>query len=91
MARKLVIQLTDELEEKLIAQAEQLHQSPEALALYALTQQLVAPLHSEATVPITEDPLLKLIGSIDVDIPDLAENHDDYIGQALYRELRGGE
>ncbi len=73
-----------------MAQAEQLNQSPEALALHALTQQLATP-HLEDTAPTTEDPLLKLIGSIDVDIPDLAENHDYYIGQALYRELRGGE
>jgi hypothetical protein len=37
------------------------------------------------------DPLLQLIGSLSVDIPDLAENHDYYIGQALYRELKGVE
>jgi hypothetical protein len=61
------------------------------LALQALSQQLATQPSSEFTFPTAEDPLLKLIGSIDVDIPDLAENHDDYIGQALYQELRGGE
>jgi hypothetical protein len=37
---------------------------------------------------IETDPLLRLIGSIDVDIPDLAENCDRYIGQDLYQKLR---
>jgi hypothetical protein len=37
------------------------------------------------------DPLLQLIGSLSVDIPDLAENHDYYIGQALERKLQGGQ
>jgi len=34
---------------------------------------------------------LRLIGSLSIDIPDLAENHDDYIGQALYQELKKDE
>ena len=36
-----------------------------------------------------EDPLLRWAGAIDSEISDVAERHDYYIGQALYRELRG--
>jgi len=37
---------------------------------------------------VETDPLLWLIGSLDIAVPDLAENHDYYIGQALYQELK---
>ena len=36
-----------------------------------------------------DDPFEKFIGSLDTDIHDWADNHDKYIGEALYRELRG--
>ena len=38
---------------------------------------------------IVDDPFEKFIGSLHTDIPDWADNHDKYIGEALYRELRG--
>ncbi|AFZ02272.1 hypothetical protein [Calothrix sp. PCC 6303] len=47
----------------------------------APTDEEVAAMLEERRVE--KDPLLKLIGSISVDIPDLAENHDYYIGQTL--------
>ncbi|MDJ0597456.1 MAG: hypothetical protein QNJ37_01215 [Crocosphaera sp.] len=37
------------------------------------------------------DPLLRLIGSLDIDNTDLAENHDYYLRQALDQELKGDE
>ncbi|UBF29438.1 helix-turn-helix transcriptional regulator [Kovacikia minuta CCNUW1] len=38
------------------------------------------------------DPLVQLFGSIQVEgIHDLGENHDHYIGQALYEELHPNE
>ncbi len=40
---------------------------------------------------LANDPLFKLIGCIHSDIPDLAENHDYYIGQALYEEMHRNE
>ncbi|HMO79186.1 MAG TPA: hypothetical protein PKD24_00205 [Pyrinomonadaceae bacterium] len=38
--------------------------------------------------PLRDDPLDKMIGVIDSGIPDLAERHDQYIGEALARDLR---
>ena len=35
------------------------------------------------------DPITPLLGSLQLDTQDLAENHDFYLGQALYRELQG--
>lgn len=39
------------------------------------------------------DPISPLIGSLHLDTYDLAENqnHDHYLGQALYGEMRGDE
>ncbi len=30
-----------------------------------------------------QDPLLRLLGMVDTDVQDVAERHDDYLGQAL--------
>jgi hypothetical protein len=88
MAKTLTITLPDNLEEELTSQATRLNQSPEAILLQALTRQLKI-LSQVSLLPVIEtDPLLRLIGSIDVDIPDLAENCDRYIGQDLYQKLR---
>lgn len=90
MAKIFTITLTDDLEEILTSQAERLNKSPEELVLQVLSEQLVSPLQSNS--PQTQsDPLLQLIGSLSLDIPDLAENHDYYIGQALYQELGRNE
>jgi hypothetical protein len=37
----------------------------------------------------TMDPLNDFVGAIESNVPDWAENHDKYIGLALYRELQG--
>lgn len=84
MAKTLVINLPDDLEQILTAQAKQLNQSPENFVLQVLSKQLTA---QPQTAHSIEDPLLPLIGSITVDIPDLAEEHDRYIGQALIQKL----
>lgn len=91
MAKTLVINLPDDLEQALTAQAEQLNQSPEEVALQMLSQQLIVRSQPEIAPLSEDDPLSQLIGSLQIDIPDLAENHDYYIGQALYRELTGDE
>jgi hypothetical protein len=91
MAKTFVITLPDDLEQALTAQAERLNKSPEEVVLQVLSQQLTNPSQSEALQKTETDPLLRLIGSLSVDIPDLAENHDYYLGQALYQELKGVE
>lgn len=91
MTQTFLITLPDDLEQALNAQAERLNKSPEEVVLQVLSQQLITSYQSNFIQQTDTDPLLRLIGSLSVDIPDLAENHDYYIGQALYQELRGDE
>lgn len=37
------------------------------------------------------DPITPLIGSLHLGTHDLGENHDRYIGQSFYREIKGDE
>ena len=37
------------------------------------------------------DPLIALLGTLESDVTDLGERHDDYIGDALLAELWGDE
>lgn len=90
MAKTFTITLTDDLEEVITSQAERLNKSPEEIVLQVLSQQLTT-LFQPNLSQAESDPLLRLIGSLNIDIPDLAENHDDYIGQALYQELKKDE
>ncbi len=39
---------------------------------------------------VEPDPLDELIGALDAPIHDLAERHDEYLGQALIEEIRNG-
>jgi hypothetical protein len=85
MAKTFTIQLPEDLELKLTAQAKKLNVSLESLILQSL-EQSVTQLELDQ-----DDPLVQLFGSIKTDIKDVADNHDYYIGQALYEELRGAE
>jgi hypothetical protein len=91
MAKTFTITLPDDLEQALTAQAERLNQSPEEIVLQVISQQLMTLLPSNSVPQVETDPLLGLIGSLTIDVPDLAENHDYYIGQALCQELKGNE
>lgn len=91
MAKIFTINLPDDLEQALTAQAERLNQSPEEIVLQALSHQLTNLLPSNPVQQAQTDPLLQLIGSLSIDVPDLAENHDRYIGQDLCQELKGNE
>jgi hypothetical protein len=91
MARIFTITLPDDLAQALTAQAERLNKSPEEIMLQVLLQELTISLQPNSAQQVETDPLLQLIGSLDIDVPDLAENHDYYIGQALYQELKGHE
>ena len=91
MAKTFVITLPDDLEQALTIQAENQNKSPEEIMLQVLSEKLTDSSRLEDAQKSEADPLLQLIGSLSVDIPDLAENHDYYIGQALYQELNGFE
>ncbi len=41
----------------------------------------------ESTEAVIFDPLSALVGSLQADVSDLAENHDQYIAEALKQEL----
>jgi hypothetical protein len=81
MAKILTITLPDVLEQVLTQTAAQANQSAEDLILQLLTQKLIP-----ASAPET-DPLIALFGSIQSNYSDLADRHDDYIGQNLYEEM----
>lgn len=91
MTKTLTITLPNDLEQALTAQAERLNTSIEEAVLQVLSQQLPILLQPTSEQPVETDPLLRLIGSLNVNVPDLAENHDYYIGQALYQELKKHE
>ncbi|MBD2578646.1 hypothetical protein [Oscillatoria sp. FACHB-1406] len=91
MARTLTLVLPDHLEQALTERAECLNQSMEEVMLQLLSQQLTISSQSESEQPGETDPLLRLIGSLNVDVSDLAENHDYYIGQALRQKLKRNE
>ncbi len=87
---QVTIDLPDLLQPQLLAQAEHLQISIETFILQAIHQQLKQPtqsLSSEPISPVAEE-LLSIIGSLNLGTTDLSENHDRYIGEALYQELR---
>ncbi len=91
MAKTLTIILPDHLEQVLTAQAQRSHKTLEEVALQVLSQHLITSSQSPPVHLDESDPLMRLVGCLNVDIPDLAENHDYYIGQSLYRDLNGDE
>ncbi len=85
MAKTLTIQLSDELESKLTAQAQKLNLSLEDLILQSLSQSAKQENLSEF------DPILPLLGTLKFDNSDVGENHDQYLQQTLQQELKIGE
>ena len=80
MAHKLLLELTDETYQGLLHHAEIVGQTPE---------EVVGEWVTDTVKELDEDPLLKWAGAFTSTIPDAAERHDHYIGEALYKELSG--
>jgi hypothetical protein len=81
MAHTLTLSISEEAYQWLQKTANGTSRTPEDLAgewLAATVQRL------------SEDPLLKLAGAFEWPVSDLAERHDEYIGQGLMRKLSGG-
>lgn len=97
MTKTLTITLPDALEQALTQTAAQANQSTEELIVQLLSKTLIpseigSPLVSDLAIPdVSADPLLRLAGCISSNVTDVAENHDDYIGQALYKEMHRHE
>ena len=70
----LNLELPDALSRSLAKRAEREGQSPNDFVLHSLEKIL-----SEGT----EDPLLKALGILESDTPDLGRGHDNYLSQAL--------
>ncbi|MEO1210217.1 MAG: hypothetical protein AAFX78_11810 [Cyanobacteria bacterium J06638_20] len=91
MSKTLTITLPDALEQALVRTAAQANRSTEEVVVQLLAQTLMR-LEASASVPdLASDPLLQLAGCIESDIPDLADNHDYYIGRALHNEMHGDD
>jgi hypothetical protein len=43
---------------------------------------------SRRVIELENDPLMRWAGAIDSDVADVAQRHDEYLGQALSRESR---
>jgi hypothetical protein len=81
---QLTIDLPEALQQSLLSQAAQTHTTPEQFIIQLLTQNLIP---NTPPSDLTNDPLFQLIGCIDSDILDVAEKHDEYIGQAISEEI----
>ncbi len=80
MASVITLELPDEVYQGLQKIAKQAGQTPEALARDWVAAEVKS---------IENDPLLRLSGTIDSDISDVADRHDYYIGKSLLKEMRG--
>jgi hypothetical protein len=80
MPATLTVEVSDEVLEQLRKQSLRKGKSPEALAAEYLATVLTAQ---------GEDRLLRWAGTFASDVPDAAERHDYYLGQALAEELKG--
>lgn len=83
---QITIDLPEALQQTLIDQATQNQTTPEQIIIEVLNQYLQPTIATADT-----DQLLSLIGTLDLGTTDLAENHDQYIGQALYEEMHNAE
>jgi hypothetical protein len=73
MSKTLTIQLSDELEEKLLIQSKKLNLSLEELIVQSLAK-------STKLIDSYEDnPILPLLGTLRFENYDIGENHDHYI------------
>ncbi len=85
MAKTLTIQIPDDLEQKLLTQAQKLHLSIEDLVLQSLNKSVAADYVPE------HDPILALAGTLHLGTTDLSQNHDRYIAEALSKDLSSDE
>ena len=80
MTHALTIEMPEHLFQKLESRAAQRGTTLQAVAVECIAQ---------GVGNLPGEPLLKWAGAIDANVPDVAERHDEYLGQALYRELQG--
>ena len=79
MAHTINVEVPDDLYATLSSQAERAGKSVEKF----VADQLLS-----SVPPFETDDLLQLAGSLHSDFSDIAERHDDYLGQALREKLK---
>jgi hypothetical protein len=79
MSHPLTIEIPEPVFDTLEKWAAQQGTTPEALARDWIARRVIELEH---------DPLMRWAGAIDSAIADVAERHDDYLGQALCQETR---
>ncbi|MEA3349510.1 MAG: hypothetical protein U9Q82_02690 [Chloroflexota bacterium] len=81
MTKTITIELANELEHKLEAQAMHQKKTIEEFVVEWLAVQ-ISPL------PLSEsDPIMPLVGTLSFSAGDLAKRHDEYLGAAVYEEI----
>ena len=79
MGHTLILEVPEDMYEPLAKTAKQAGRTPEELAV----EWLVAAIRSAIN-----DPVENFIGAFSSNIPDWADQHDKYIGQALMEQIR---
>jgi hypothetical protein len=78
MNHQLILQVPSTVFEPLARSARQVGKSPEEMAVEWL---------SSASREVNDDPIDGIIGCIASEVPDWADQHDQYLGRALADEL----
>jgi hypothetical protein len=78
MAHQLLLEVPEEVYEARLETAREEGQAPEVIA----AQQLTAAVRGES-----DDPLAKWIGALHTDVVGWADDHDRYIGEAIYASM----
>ena len=76
-----MIDIADDVYQPLLERAQAVGRTPESLVSELISRSVNPPKPGEL--------LRRWIGAIDSGVSDVAERHDEYIGQALYDELHG--
>jgi hypothetical protein len=84
MERTIILEIPEETYETIEMQAETKGLKPAQIVMEWLSEAVKRAQTAE------KDPLEALVGTLECEVTDVAEHHDDYIGQALAKELRGG-
>ncbi len=82
MGHTLILEVPDAMYEILAKIAKQMGSTPEKLA----AEWLVTTAHNAMN-----DPIENFIGAFSSNIPDWADQHDKYVGQALIEQMYGKE
>jgi hypothetical protein len=80
MAATLTLEVSEALLQRLQRESAQQGKRPEELAADYLAQVVLGK---------DQDPLLRWVGALASNVPDAAERHDHYLGEALSKELTG--